>query len=72
MKGEAISLAGSCGDTVFVNSGGSIYSLIGKRRVVRGPVNSQNGKITCNLFVGKSLYQGTLDLKQALYEATND
>ena len=21
---------------------------------------------------GKSLYQGTLDLKQALYEATND
>lgn len=62
MKGEAISLSGSCGDTVFVNSGGTIYSLVGKRRVVRGPVNSQNGKITCNLFVGKSLYQGKEDM----------
>lgn len=61
MKGEAISLAGACGDTVFVSSGDSICGLIGKRRIV-GISTDRNDKITCNLFVGTSLYQGKHDM----------
>ncbi len=64
MAGRSARLLGASGDTVYVYSSGSIYRLVGKRKITEIPTHHPDsaGKVTCSLWTGKHIYQGRPDM----------